>query len=82
MFFKDVDRAAPKNDIKDALIWIAAENGELLSKSRADALADKFKRGMFDPMLARFIQYSDPTGEEATRRADKKKAASVPALAA
>jgi len=82
VFFKDVDRTAPKSDIKDALLNIAAENGELLSKSRADALADKFKRGMFDPMLARFIQYSDPVGEEATRRADKSKAASVRALAA
>lgn len=71
MFFKDVDRTAPKNDIKDALLNIAAENGELLSKSRADALADKFKRGQFDPDLARFIQYSDPVGEEATRNADK-----------
>lgn len=71
MFFKDVDRNAPKSDIKEALLLIAAENGELLSKSRADALADKFKRGMFDPMLAKFIQYSDPVGEEATRKADK-----------
>lgn len=82
MFFKDVDRTAPKSDIKDALLWIADENGELLSNSRADALADKFKRGMFDPMLARFIQYSDPTGEEASTRADKKKTTSVAALAA
>lgn len=71
MFFKEVDRSAPKGAIKDALLMIAADNGEVLSKSRADMLADKFKRGMFDPMLARFIQYSDPTGETATTRADK-----------
>ena len=71
MFFKDVDRTATKNEIKEALLNIAADNGELLSKSRADVLADKFKRGDFDPMLARFIQYSDPVGEEATRNADK-----------
>jgi len=71
VFFKDVDRTATKNEIKEALLNIAADNGELLSKSRADVLADKFKRGDFDPMLARFIQYSDPVGEEATRNADK-----------
>lgn len=71
MFFKYVDRAAPKSEIKDALMDIAGQHGEILSKSRADALADKFKRGLFDPDLARFIQYADPVGEEATRKADK-----------
>jgi len=75
VFFKDVDRTATKSSIKDALLTIAAENGELLSKSRADALADKFKRGEFDPMLAKFIQYSDPTGEQATRRVDNERLA-------
>lgn len=82
MFFKFVDRAADKNDIRDALLDIAGSNGEVLSKSRADKLAIKFKRGLFDPDLARIIQYSDPVGEEATRRADKERAASVAALAA
>lgn len=71
VFFKDVDRSAPKNDIRDMLLWYAAENGETLSGARADKLANKFKRGEFDPMLARFIQYSDPVGEKATRNADK-----------
>jgi len=75
VFFKDVDRTATKSSIKDALLTIAAENGELLSKSRADALADKFKRGEFDPMLAKFIQYSDLTGEMAARNVDKERIA-------
>lgn len=71
VFFKAVDRAATKNDIADALKSIAADNGETLSDARADKLANKFKRGLFDPDLARFIQYRDPTGEEATSEADK-----------
>jgi len=75
VFFKDVDRTARKNDIRDALLTIAADNGEDLSRARADKLADKFKRGEFDPMLARFIQYSDPTGEEAARKVDAERLA-------
>ena len=75
MFFKDVDRSATKNDIKSALLTIAAENGELLSKSRADSLADKFKRGEFDPMLIRFIQYTDNTGEDAAANVDAERKA-------
>jgi hypothetical protein len=71
VFFRYVDRTATKNDIAAALKTIAADNGETLSDARADKLANKFKKGVFDPDLARFIQYSDPTGEEATRRADK-----------
>ena len=75
MFFKYVDQSATKNEIRDALLWNASENGEDLSRSRANNLADKFKKGQFDPDLARFIQYSDPTGEEATRLADHRAAA-------
>ena len=75
MFFRYVDRAATKNEIADALKMYANNNGETLSDARADKLANKFKKGLFDPMLARFIQYSDPTGETATRRADKAMAA-------
>ena len=71
MFFRFVDRSATKNDIADALKNIATENDENLSDARADKLANKFKKGLFDPDLARFIQYSDPVGEEATRKADK-----------
>lgn len=70
MFFKEVDRTARKNDIRDALLGIAADSGENLSPARADKLAVKFKRGEFDPMLARYIQYSDPTGETAARNVD------------
>lgn len=71
MFFRYVDRSATKNEIADALKMYATSNGEPLSDARADKLANKFKKGQFDPLLARFIQYSDPTGEEATREADK-----------
>lgn len=70
MFFKKVDQSATKNEIKLALLDFSSENGESLSKSKADALADKFKRGQFDPDLARIIHYSDTTGEEATACAD------------
>jgi len=82
VFFKEVDRTARKNEIRDALLDIARSNGEPLSDARANNLAIKFKKGLFDPDLARFIQYSDPTGETASTNADKEKAASVPALAA
>ena len=71
MFFRYVDRSATKNEIADALKMYATSNGETLSDARADKLANKFKKGQFDPLLARFIQYSDPTGEKATREADK-----------
>lgn len=73
MFFMAVDRTAPKNDIRAALLWIANENGETLSQARADKLATKFKRGEFDPELARFIQYSDPVGEEASSNVDRER---------
>lgn len=65
MFFRDVDRSATKNDIRDALLDMAHQAGECLSKSKANNLADKFKKGLFDPELKRVIQYSDPTGETA-----------------
>jgi hypothetical protein len=70
VFFKYVDQSATKNEIRDALLWNASENGGELSQSRANNLADKFKKGQFDPDLARYIQYSDPTGELATRNVD------------
>ena len=65
MFFKTVDRSATKNEIKDALLDIASQAGQALSNARADKLANKFKKGIFDPELMRVIQYSDPTGETA-----------------
>lgn len=75
MFFKYVDRAAPKAEIREALQEIAAANGEELSKAKAHNLATKFKKGLFDPDLARFIQYSDPVGETAASNVDKEREA-------
>lgn len=75
MFFKEVDRTARKNDIRDALLDIARSNGEFLSDARANNLAIKFKKGLFDPDLARFIQYSDPVGETAASNVDKEREA-------
>lgn len=63
MFFKSVDQSSTKNEIRDQLLWIAHDNGETLSQSKANNLADKFKQGIYDPMLARFLQHSDTTGE-------------------
>lgn len=71
MYLRYVDRTATKNEIRDSLLLIAHENGEQLSPARADKLANKFKKGLFDPDLAKFIQYSDPTGETAARNADR-----------
>lgn len=70
MFFKAVDRLSTKNEIRDALLNIAAENGEALSRSKANNLADSFKKGHYDPDLMRFVNYSDPVGEEAVACAD------------
>lgn len=70
MFFKAVDRKATKNEIRDALLVLATDNGEDLSKARADKLANNFKKGHYDPDLMRIIHYSDPVGEEATACAD------------
>lgn len=70
MFLRFVDRAATKNEIANHLQIIAEENGETLSDARADKLANKFKRGEYDPDLARFIQYGDPVGEEAAANVD------------
>lgn len=68
MFFDHVghlDRSATKHQVRDELLFLAGEQGSPLSKSKADKLADRFKRGAFDPDLARVIGWSDPTGEEA-----------------
>ena len=64
-----------KNKIRDDLMLMAAEQGEPLSKSRANNLADKFKKGLYDPELARVLQHSDPTGETATNNVLKEQAA-------
>ena len=64
-----------KNKIRDDLMLMAAEQGEPLSKSRANNLADKFKKGLFDPELQRIINYSDPVGEQAVNNVLKEQAA-------
>lgn len=61
------DLTATKNEIRDALLVMAAEKDHPLSKARAEKLADKFKRGEFDIELAYVLDHSDPTGEEAVR---------------
>lgn len=73
MFLRYVDRRAPKHEIQEALLGFAAENGAELSDARALNLADKFKRGKFDPDLAYILGYEDPTGEEASTRADRER---------
>lgn len=75
MFYKPVDRDATKNEIRDYLIYLATENGEELSRSRANNLADKFKKGAYDPELIRVIQWADPTGEQATTNVMREQAA-------
>lgn len=67
MFFKDLDRSKTKNEISEALKDMASNAGQPLSDARADKLANKFKKGKYDPELMRVIQYSDPTGETAVR---------------
>ncbi|MGN6406175.1 hypothetical protein [Sinomonas sp.] len=71
MFLKGFDRSATKNELRDALLDMAAERGAELSDAKADKLANKFKQGRFDPDLAYFLDYDDPTGEDASARADR-----------
>ena len=54
-----------KNKIRDDLMEMAADQGEPISKSRANNLADKFKKGLYDPELQYILDHSDPTGEQA-----------------
>ena len=61
------DLTATKNEIRDALLDLAAIKDHPLSKARANNLADKFKRGLFDPELAYVLGHSDPTGETAVK---------------
>lgn len=75
MFYVEVDRAATKNEIRDALYEIASEAGRPISEARADKLANKFKKGLFDPELEQVLQYQDPTGETAVANALEEMAA-------
>ena len=61
------DLTATKNEIRDALLDMAAAKNHPLSRSRANNLADKFKKGLFDPELAYVLGHQDPTGETAVR---------------
>lgn len=66
MFFEFVDRTlVTKNDVRDHLLALAAHHECRLSKSRANKLADRFKRGDFDPTLVAVTSWADPTGETA-----------------
>lgn len=76
--FSDIpglDRAQTKNQIRDRLLVEAFWADHQLSKSRADNLANKYKKGLFDPELQRIINYSDPTGETATNNVMKEQVA-------
>lgn len=63
-----IDRRQTKNAIRDQLVTLATANGTSLSPSRADKLANKFKRGEFDPAFGSLLVYADPTGERAVAR--------------
>lgn len=66
MFYQACDRTAPKHTIREWLEHLAADAGREISRSKALKLADRFKRGVFDPELLPVVQWSDPTGETAT----------------
>ncbi|MBF0808837.1 hypothetical protein E4U03_09515 [Rothia nasimurium] len=70
-----IDRSATKTFIKATLLDKARANGGSLSTSLADRWANQLKQGKYDKKmlidLARIIGYSDPTGERATRNADR-----------
>lgn len=66
MFYKACDRTATKHVIRDWLQIMAEDAGREISHSKANRLADKFKRGLFDPELIPVTEWSDPTGERAT----------------
>lgn len=67
MFTAYVNPKMTKNQIRDGLLEMAHDAGQLLSKAKADKLANKFKKGLFDPELQKVLTYPDPTGETATR---------------
>lgn len=63
-----IDRRQTKNEIAAQLVQLATDHGTVLSASRADKLANKFKKGQFDPELLSLLTYKDPTGERAVAR--------------
>lgn len=60
-----LSRSKTKNQIRDVLLLEAALADHPLSKSRANNLADKYKKGLYDPELQYILNFQDPTGEEA-----------------
>lgn len=61
-----IDRSATKNEIRDHLIALAAEQGIALSRSRADKYANKYKKGHLDSIPRGPLGGFDPTGRTAT----------------
>lgn len=66
-----IDKSLPKNQIRDELLELASIADHSLSKSRANNLADKYKKGHYDPELEYLLTYQDPVGEAATNNALK-----------
>lgn len=63
-----IDRSLTKNEIAEQLVQLAAVHGQILTPSRADKLANRFKKGQFDPELKSLLVYRDPTGDQAVAR--------------
>jgi len=61
-----INRNATKNEIRDHLIALAAEQGITLSRSRADKHANKHKKGHLDSSPRGPLGGFDPTGRTAT----------------
>ena len=61
-----ISRTLTKNEIRDEFLRIATERGRLLSRSRANNMADRYKRGrivhdsIHDELVDLFL-HSDPT---------------------
>lgn len=66
-----IDRSMRKNDIRDYLLERAAVSDYPLSKSRANNLADKYKKGEYDFELDYILNYHDPVGEKAVNNVMK-----------
>lgn len=61
-----INRNATKNEIRDQLIALAAEQGISLSRARADKYANKYKKGQLDTTARGPLGGFDPTGRTAT----------------
>lgn len=70
-----IDRSQSKNEIRDYLLERAAVADYPMTKSRANNLADKYKKGKYDFELDYILNYQDPVGEEAVNNVLKEVAA-------